>query len=78
VLHTGMQHASRDRGVPWHLARRPDLAERDIRVVVFGGIAREAGLVADEDRPARKVERPDPCVGLAEKLAAPVGASAPR
>lgn len=77
VLHTGMQHASRDRGVPWHLAREFGLAPGDIRVVAFGGIARDAGLVVDEDRPAAHVARPDPCDGLADKLARPLPASAP-
>jgi uncharacterized iron-regulated protein len=54
LLLTGAQHASRDRGVPLHLAPGTPL-----HVVMFndGG----AGLQADEWRPATVTPRPDPC-----------------
>lgn len=72
VLHTGMQHASRDRGVPWHLVHDGSLSATEVHVVAFGGLTQEAGLVVDQDRPAQRTPRPDPCEGLAQRLAAPV------
>lgn len=76
VLHTGVQHASRDRGVPVHLAR-DGLDPGAVHVTAFGGSARGSGLQVDSDRPARRTERPDPCIGLAEMLNKPRAASAP-
>ncbi|MCU0969542.1 MAG: ChaN family lipoprotein [Rubrivivax sp.] len=64
VLHTGAQHASRDRGVPLHLP--PGTASW---VVMFGDAA--DGLVADERRPAAVVPTGDPCKGLEERLRRP-------
>lgn len=74
LLHTGMQHASRDRGVPVHL-QASGVAATDIHVSGFGGTASAAGLVVDSDWPARVTERDDPCVGLAAKLNKPSGAA---
>ena len=68
LLLTGAMHASRDRGVPLHLAQ-------PVRVVIFGERADE--LSADEHRAAASVERPDPCEGLKKQLAAQRSASAP-
>jgi uncharacterized iron-regulated protein len=67
VLLTGAQHASRDRGVPMHLARQHGAPR--MHVVVFGSTV--VGLAADELRPARITPRPDPCEGLAERLRKP-------
>lgn len=67
LLLTGGQHASRDRGVPLHLAQRADAPR--VHVVIFGDAALE--LRADELRPARVTPRPDPCEGLRERLAKP-------
>jgi uncharacterized iron-regulated protein len=75
LLLTGMQHASRDRGVPWHLQRRGRLGAAEVHVVAFGPAVRSAGLAVDHAQPARRVERPDPCVGLGDKLMAPPGAA---
>lgn len=75
LLLTGAQHASRDRGVPLHLAARdPALAGSDLRVVMFGA---ENDLRADERRPSRHTTRPDACAELAERLAGPTAAPAP-
>jgi uncharacterized iron-regulated protein len=71
VLLTGGQHASRDRGVPLHLAQRPDAPR--VQVVIFGD--ESLGLRADELRPALVTPRPDPCEGLRERLAKPPAAS---
>lgn len=71
LLLTGVQHASRDRGVPWHLQRQGWLAASAVQVTAFGPAAAEAGLAVDQAWPARQVQRPDPCAGLAEKLATP-------
>jgi uncharacterized iron-regulated protein len=67
LLLTGAQHASRDRGVPLHLAR--EATAPSVHVVVFGSDS--AGLVSDERRPAESTPRSDPCAGLRERLAAP-------
>jgi uncharacterized iron-regulated protein len=67
VLLTGAQHASRDRGVPMHLAMRAGAPA--VHVVIFGDTS--IGLAADELRPARFTPRPDPCEGLRERLAKP-------
>jgi len=71
LLLTGAQHASRDRGVPLHLALRHGAPR--VHVVVFGQDA--FGLAADELRPARLTPRPDPCEGLAEQLRKPAKSS---
>lgn len=63
LLLTGAQHASRDRGVPLHLAQRPDRPR--VHVIVFGDTT--IGLDADELRAARFTPRPDPCEGLAKQ-----------
>lgn len=70
ILLTGAQHASRDRGVPLHLALRHEAPR--VHVVVFGG--EDVGLAADEVRPAKLTARPDPCEGLAERLRKPAKA----
>ena len=67
LLLTGAQHASRDRGVPLHLALRQGAPS--VHVVIFGDQA--IGLAADELRVARVTPRPDPCEGLRERLAKP-------
>jgi uncharacterized iron-regulated protein len=64
VLLAGAQHASRDRGVPLHLAKL-DPAPR-LHVVVFSDA--DDGLVADARWPARHTPRPDPCEELARQL----------
>ena len=70
LLLAGAQHASRDRGVPLHLAATdPRLP---IRVVMFGELS--SRLVADEHRDARLTPQTDHCEGLRRSL----GASAPR
>ncbi|WP_298824718.1 ChaN family lipoprotein [uncultured Piscinibacter sp.] len=71
VLLTGAQHASRDRGVPLHLALRHGAPR--VHVVIFG--PESHGLAADELRAARLTPRPDPCEGLAERLRHPPGRS---
>ena len=70
LLLTGAQHASRDRGVPLHLAMRPDAPS--VHVVIFGDPS--SGLAADEQRTAIVTPRPDPCDGLAEQLGRPAAA----
>lgn len=73
VLLTGAQHASRDRGVPLHLARiDPQLA---VRVVLFGDGA--SALQGDERRDAVFTPQEDHCENLRRRLAAPKAASAP-
>lgn len=67
LLLTGAQHASRDRGVPLHLALRHGAPS--VHVVIFGDDS--IGLAADEVRQARFTPRPDPCEGLRERLAKP-------
>ena len=64
ILLTGAQHASRDRGVPLHLARQAHAPS--VHVLIFGEQGHD--LAADELRAARFTPRPDPCEGLAEKL----------
>ncbi|MBP5988857.1 MAG: ChaN family lipoprotein [Piscinibacter sp.] len=64
ILLTGAQHASRDRGVPLHLARLAHAPS--VHVLIFGEQGHD--LAADELRAARFTPRPDPCEGLAEKL----------
>ncbi len=67
LLLTGAQHASRDRGVPLHLALHHGAP--GVHVVIFGEPS--TGLAADELRAARLAPRPDPCEGLAKQLGAP-------
>ena len=67
LLLTGAQHASRDRGVPLHLALRHGAPS--VHVVIFGDPS--IGLAADELRSAKCTPRPDPCEGLRERLAKP-------
>ena len=64
ILLTGAQHASRDRGVPLHLARQAPAPS--VHVLIFGEQGHD--LAADELRAARFTPRPDVCEGLAEKL----------
>jgi len=64
ILLTGAQHASRDRGVPLHLARQAPAPS--VHVLIFGEQGHD--LAADELRAARFTPRPDPCEGLAENL----------
>lgn len=71
LLLTGAQHASRDRGVPLHLALRHGAPR--VHVVIFGDPS--IGLAADDLRAARFTPRPDPCEGLRERLAKPPAAS---
>ena len=66
LLLAGAQHASRDRGVPLHLA-----AGTTVHVTMFGDLP--PGLLTDERRPAINTPRPDPCDGLREKLAPKAG-----
>lgn len=70
VLLAGAQHASRDRGVPLHLAAiDPALP---VRVVMFGALSDR--LAADERREAKLTPQPDHCAELERSM----GASAPR
>lgn len=70
LLLAGAQHASRDRGIPLHLAQTdPRLP---VRVVMFGELSTR--LVADERRGAQVTPQADHCEGLRRSL----GASAPR
>ena len=70
VLLAGAQHASRDRGVPLHLAAiDPALP---LRVVMFGELSDR--LTADERREAKLTPQPDHCAELERSM----GASAPR
>lgn len=73
LLLTGAQHASRDRGVPLHLAGiDPQLP---VRVVLFTDRASE--LQADERRDASFTPQADHCADLRRRLDAPKAASAP-
>ncbi len=72
LLLAGAQHASRDRGVPMHLARID--ATLPVRVVMFGEAS--SGLVADERRPAVFAPQDDHCEALRKQLATPPAASA--
>lgn len=74
LLLAGAQHASRDRGVPLHLAATD--AQLPVRVVMFGELS--SRLVADEHRDARLTPQADHCADLRRRLAAPSAASAPR
>jgi uncharacterized iron-regulated protein len=67
LLLTGAQHASRDRGVPLHLALHHGAPS--VHVVMFGDGTN--GLATDELRSAKFTPRPDPCEGLRERLAKP-------
>ena len=67
ILLTGAQHASRDRGVPLHLARQAHAPS--VHVLIFGEQGHD--LAADELRAARFTPRPDPCEGLAQRLRQP-------
>jgi len=69
LLLAGAQHASRDRGIPRHLAASDP--SWPVHVVMFGELS--AGLAADERRDARPTPQPDHCEGLRRSL----GASAP-
>ncbi len=73
LLLTGAQHASRDRGVPRHLATID--ATWPVRVVMFG----EAGpdLLADERRAAAFTPQEDHCEALRKRLSSTPTASAP-
>lgn len=62
LLLTGAQHASRDRGVPWHLTQGGALAPEAVHVVLFDSAP--ASLVGDERRRADRTEGPDPCEEL--------------
>jgi len=62
LLLTGAQHASRDRGVPWHLVAGDVLPARAIRVVLFDGA--DDGLQGDERRTAEVTPGPDRCEAL--------------
>lgn len=75
LLLTGAQHASRDRGVPLHLAAAdPQLP---VRVVMFGDTA--DGRVADEHRAAEVTPQADHCAELRRSLGTTApAASAPR
>jgi uncharacterized iron-regulated protein len=72
MLLAGAQHASRDRGVPRHLAAID--ASWPVRVVMFGEAS--SALVADERRPAVFTPQEDHCEALRQRLAAPGAASA--
>jgi uncharacterized iron-regulated protein len=72
LLLAGAQHASRDRGVPLHLARID--ATLPVRVVMFGEAS--SSLVADERRPALVAPQDDHCEALRKQLATPPAASA--
>lgn len=67
LLLTGAQHASRDRGVPLHLALHHGAP--GVHVVIFGDPS--IGLSADDLRAAKITPRPDPCEGLRERLKKP-------
>lgn len=70
LLLAGAQHASRDRGIPLHLAATdPGLP---VQVRMFGPLS--SRLVADEWRDAQVTPQADHCAGLRQSL----GASAPR
>ena len=70
LLLAGAQHASRDRGIPLHLAAAdPGLP---VQVRMFGPVS--SRLVADEWRDAQLTPQADHCAGLRQSL----GASAPR
>jgi uncharacterized iron-regulated protein len=71
LLLAGAQHASRDRGVPRHLAMID--ASVALRVVMFG--AASSGLVADEWRAAVVTPQEDHCEALRQRLAAPAASS---
>ena len=62
LLLTGAQHASRDRGVPWHLVAGDVLPPHAIRVVLFAGD--DDGLHGDERRAAEFTPGPDRCEAL--------------
>jgi uncharacterized iron-regulated protein len=67
LLLAGAQHASRDRGVPLHLARTDPQLE--LRVVLFD--TRGSALQADERREAAQAPQEDHCENLRRTLAAP-------
>ena len=69
LLLAGAQHASRDRGIPVHLAAIDPM--QPLRVVMFGKLS--AHLSADERRDAQPTPQPDHCAELQHGL----GASAP-
>lgn len=66
LLLVGAQHASRDRGIPLHLAA-PDPPPL-VRVVMFGPLSDR--LIADERRDALLTPQPDHCEGLRRSRAA--------
>jgi uncharacterized iron-regulated protein len=73
LLLAGAQHASRDRGIPLHLAQTdPRLP---VRVVMFGDLS--AKLAADERRSALPTPQADHCAELKRSLDARAAASAP-
>lgn len=69
LLLTGAQHASRDRGVPWHLVQGGQLPPDAVHVILFEGAG--SGLVGDERRAAEVTEGPDPCEALRRSRPAP-------
>lgn len=69
LLLTGAQHASRDRGVPLHLAA----AGVSVKVTMFGD--RAAGLQADEHQATETSPQPDHCEALRRQLQPPAPAS---
>ena len=73
ILLAGAQHASRDRGVPLHLAAGGKVGASAIHVVMFG--SNLADLHADELRPAKFTPHPDRCQELRQHLQRP-GATA--
>jgi len=73
VLLAGAQHASRDRGVPVHLASGGKVGASAIHVVMFG--SDRGGLSADEWRPAAFTPRPDPCEEFRQRLQRPSAAA---
>jgi len=73
LLLAGAQHASRDRGIPVHLAATdPTLP---VHVVMFGELS--SRLVADERRQAAYTPQADHCADLKRSLDARGAASAP-
>lgn len=75
LLLAGAQHASRDRGIPLHLASSEPVPA--LHVVMFSGLSDR--LVADERRPAVLTPQADHCAELKRSLQARgAAASAPR
>jgi uncharacterized iron-regulated protein len=64
VLHAGVQHVARDRGVPLHLVAL-GVPPAQVRSVAFG----ETDLPVDERRPTRHEPQPDACDDLRAQVA---------